>query len=269
MAQTNNSLGLVKTYQINNASYNKKSSIKVVDPITRKTTNSGFKKIRMEFNGIEGSYASRELLLGFSDNTSDGFDYGYDAEVTLHDNDLSLDLNGVDYGIQAYAELTPDKVIKLNHNSSGANRFVINITELENIEVDQAIYLIDNTTGDYIDLSSGSGYEFESSQGNFTDRFQIAFQNPSVVLSANKLAYNTKNMYFHTHTNTFYAKALNTTVKKLILVNLNGQKVLELNNVSHDTLEAGINLNHMAANAYAVMLQTDNKEILTKKFVIN
>ncbi|KJD36885.1 hypothetical protein PW52_00010 [Tamlana sedimentorum] len=264
IAQENSILGHVNMSLVENTVTSKST-------IVKKNTSSGFQKIRVEFRGLEGVYIRRELLLGFSEKTTDEYDYGYDATVIkTYQDDLNLDLNGVNMSIQAYCQLTNDKLIKFNHYSSGDHTFAIKVIELENIDEDQQIFIKDNQTGQHFDLSSGEAYEFVSSKGSFTERFELAFQVESTTtLNTNEVAYNSKNMYFQNPTNTFYAKQLKTMVKKLVLVNLQGQKVLELNNVSQDTLEAGISLNNMSPNTYAVMLQTDNQEVLTKKFVIN
>lgn len=262
-AQSKSAMGNVET------TFEENTALPITN-IVRKTTNSGFKKIRIEFRGLEGALIRRELLLGFSEKTSDEYDYGYDAAVvTTYQDDLNLDLNGTNMSIQAYCQLSNDKLVKFNHYSSGNNKFSIKIIELENIGEEQNIFIKDSHTGELFDLSKGEGYEFISSKGTFKERFEMVFQEEATTLTTNEVAYNAKNMYFQNPTNTFYAKQLKTMVKKLVLVNLQGQKVLELNNISQDTLEAGISLNNMSPNTYAMILQTDNQEILTKKFVIN
>ncbi|MCB4797991.1 hypothetical protein [Neotamlana laminarinivorans] len=253
---------------VNNSELEKTSSNK--STIIRRTTSSGFQKIRIEFLGLEGASIRRELLLGFSDATTDGYDYGYDAAVMrTYDDDLNLDLNGTNMSIQAYCALSEDKVIKFNHYSSGENTFSIKVIELENIEEGQSIYIQDAYTGKLFDLASGEAYEFVSSQGAFTDRFQMAFQEETSVLSSTEVAYNSKNMFYQNSTNTFYAKSLKNGVKKLVLFNLQGQKVLEYSNLSSSELNSGINFNSIPVNAYAVVLQTETNEIVKKKIIVN
>lgn len=266
-AQLNNDIGSVKTYRMSNELFNKTTSSESSSVII-KTTNSGFKKIRIEFNGVEGSLARRELLLGFSENTTDGHDYGYDSESTLYADDLALNLNGKNYGIQAYSQLTAEKVVKLNHQASGNHRFVINITELENIEEEQDIFLIDKMANVYFDLSKGDGYEFYSNKGIFSDRFEIVFQEEPNILNVNNTDFNRKNMYLQSDTNTLFVKQLNGGASKLTVINLQGQKVLELNNVTQNILEAGISFNNFLSNIYLVFLQTKDHGVLTKKIVV-
>lgn len=102
---------------------------------TPPSEENSIQKIRLEFNSITGPQAKRELLLGFSEQTSDAYDYGYDAESDdTNNNDLNLDLDGKNMNLQAYGEITDDKVVSLNFRSSGDNAFEIKITEEVNLD---------------------------------------------------------------------------------------------------------------------------------------
>ncbi|GAA4803733.1 LamG-like jellyroll fold domain-containing protein [Litoribaculum gwangyangense] len=234
------------------------------------TSNGDMKKIRLELNSTSGPATRRELLLGFSDYTSDAFDYGYDAKCTdSNNNDLNLDLNGQNMNIQAYGEITNDKIVPLNFKSSGDNAFEIRITEMENIDENQEIYLKDNLTDAYFDLRTGEPYGFTSTQGKFNERFEIVFQSQSQVLSIEEALASENYMYYQNTTNTFYVKKLNSEVKNLALINMRGQRILELEDVTTTNLENGIRFENMSTGAYVVCLRTENNEVLTKKIIIN
>lgn len=228
------------------------------------------RRIRLEFNSVSGPETRRELLLGFSPNTTDDFDYGYDAEnVDINNNDIHLDLDGLDMNIQAYADITEDKVVPLNFKSSGSNSFEIKISEFENIDDDQEIYLKDNLTGMYFDLRQSTAYSFSSDQGVFNNRFEIVFQSEQQSLSAEEASFDENFIYYQMQSNTFYAKKLNSDIKKLALVNMRGQTILEYDNVSKETLQNGLKFNNISTGAYVVCLRTDSNEVLTKKIIAN
>ncbi|ULC59917.1 choice-of-anchor D domain-containing protein [Flaviramulus sp. BrNp1-15] len=227
-------------------------------------------KIRLEFSSISGPETRRELLLGFSDYTTDAFDYGYDARCTeSNNNDLNLSLEGGNYNMQAYSAITSDKVVPLNFKSSGNNSFEIKITELEDVDEHQEIYLRDNLTGMYFDLTQDTGYSFTSEQGKFNERFEVVFQNESQSLSTEEVLAGDNFMYYQNPSKTFYAKQLTTEVKNLMLINMRGQSVLELDNVSRTSLESGIRFDNIATGTYVVCLKTETNQVLTKKIVIN
>jgi hypothetical protein len=171
--------------------------------------------------------------------------------------------------MQAYSEITDDKEVPLNFKSSGNNGFEIRITELENIAEDQEIYLKDNLTGTYFNLREDMAYSFTSEQGKFNERFAIVFQSQSQVLSTEETIATENYMYFQNQTNTFYVKKLNSEVKNLALINMRGQTILELENVSMEALNNGIKFDNMSTGAYVVCLRTEMNEVLTKKVIIN
>ena len=227
-------------------------------------------KIRLEFNSVSGPETRRELLLGFSETTTDGFDYGYDAECDeSNNNDFNLSLEGKNMNMQAYSPITDDKVIPLNFKSSGANSFEIRMTETENLDENQEVYLRDHLTGDYFELTTKEVYSFSSEQGKFNNRFEIVFQNEATTLSTEEATVTENYIYYQNKTNTLFAKKLNGGVKKLALINMRGQTVLEVENVPAESLENGFKFNNISTGAYVVCLRTEMNEVITKKIIFN
>lgn len=227
-------------------------------------------KIRLEFTSVVGPKTKREVLLGFSDITSDGYDYGYDAPCDeASNNDFNLNLEGKNMNMQAYAAITNDKVIPLNFKSSGNNTFEIKATEFENLDDNQEIYLRDNVTGTYFDLKQNTAYQFSSTQGKFNTRFEIVFQSASALLSTESSQIAENFIYYQNTTNTLFGKKLNTAIDKLAIVNMRGQTVLEFNNVSQGTLNNGVKLANVASGAYVAWFKAKTGQVITKKIVVN
>ena len=228
------------------------------------------KKFRLEFNSVSGPATRRELLLGFSPLTSDAYNYGYDAEnVNINNNDLHLSLEGKDMNIQAYSDIVADKVVPLNFKSSGNNTFEIKITEMENIDDSQAIYLKDNFTDTYFDLTKNTAYQFASNQGKFNERFEIVFQSQAQTLSIEESQATENFIYYKNSDHKLIAKKLNASVSRIALVNMLGQTVLEFNDMSQEELRNGLSLSNLSTGPYVVYLRTDANEVLTKKIIVN
>ncbi|SHJ19733.1 Por secretion system C-terminal sorting domain-containing protein, partial [Algibacter luteus] len=119
------------------------------------------------------------------------------------------------------------------------------------------------------DLRQDAAYSFSSAQGIFNDRFEIVFQSEQQSLSTEETLATDNFMYYQHNTNTFYAKKLNAEVKNLALINMRGQRIMELQNVSKTSLENGIRFDTMATGTYIVCLRTESGEVLNKKIVIN
>ena len=232
--------------------------------------DDSMKKLRLEFNSVTGPASKRELLLGFSEYTTDGFDYGYDAKCEeCSNNDLNLELDGLSMNIQAYAAITDDKAVALNFKSSGDYTFEIKLTEQVSLDSDQAVYLRDNLTGTYFDLTQESAYRFTSTQGIFNKRFEIVFQDEQQSLSNQEVFVDENFVYYQNNTKTFYAKKLSSDVTKLALVNMRGQIVFEQSNVSANELDNGIQFSNLETGAYVVWLRTDADNVVNKKIIIN
>ena len=227
-------------------------------------------KLRLEFNSVVGPKTKREVLLGFSEATTDGYDYGYDAMCDeTSNNDFNLNLEGKNMIMQAYSPITNDKVISLNFNSSGNNTFEIKATEFENLDTTQEIFLRDNVTGTYFDLKQDAAYRFSSAQGKFNTRFEIVFQSEAKSLSTEASQISENFIYFQNTTNTLLGKKLNTAIDKLAIVNMRGQTVLEFNNVSQATLNNGLKLSNVASGAYVAWFKAKTGQVITKKIVVN
>lgn len=233
-------------------------------------TESDMQKIRLEFNAVTGPKTRRELLLGFSDYTSDEFDYAYDAECAeSNNNDLNLNLEGKNMNIQAYSPISADKVVPLNFKSSGDNTFEIKIIESEGIKEGQKIFIKDNLTGDYFDLTADVAYSFSSNQGKFNTRFEIVFQSEQQALDIEESLVTENHIYYQNKNNTLFVKKLNSRVSKLLLVNMRGQISLQMDNVPMAALKNGMQFFNMSTGAYLVQLRTEDNEVLTEKIVVN
>ncbi|MCF7566944.1 T9SS type A sorting domain-containing protein [Sabulilitoribacter arenilitoris] len=256
----------------NGSSFFKNESTKKQNKNTSVNNNEAneFKKIRLELNSVSGPATRRELLLGFSETTTDGFDYGYEAECTdTNKNDFNLNFEGKNMNIQAYADITSDKVVSLNFKSSGSNTFEIKMTESEGIDASQEIYLRDNLTGEYFDLRDNTAYNFSSEQGKFNKRFEIVFQSEQKSLSIEEDKHDANFVYYQNNTNTLFAKKLSSPVSRLAVINMKGQIVMELTDVPQATLNKGLRLSNMSTGTYIVCMRTEDHQVITKKFIFN
>ena len=102
----------------------------------------------------------------------------------------------------------------------------------------------------------------------FNKRFEIVFQNEDNVLGTDEEVFSTNNIYYQITTKTLFVKKLNKSVDKISVLNMRGQTVFELQDVSAEQLENGMKLNNIATGAYVVCLRTDTNELLTKKIIV-
>lgn len=231
-----------------------------------KVLTDEIKTIRLEFTCIDGPRFRKELLLGFSNKTTDGFDEGYEAVTTAsNSNDIGSLLDGKMMDIQAFSDITNDKVVDLVIRSSKyLNRFNLKITQMENIDDSQPIYLYDNDTGAYFDLRQPDGCSFNTMSGEYINRLKITFKKVDYTLNTNTPNIDSILVY---HQDRLYIKNLNMTTN-ITLINMLGQRVLNLNDVSSDEQNNGIDVGELSNGAYILQLNT-KYGVITKKIIIN
>ncbi|MFD2543114.1 LamG-like jellyroll fold domain-containing protein [Lacinutrix gracilariae] len=225
-------------------------------------------KLRLEFNALDGQATRRELLLGFSNITTDAYDYGYEAKNTDNNHDdLNLMLDGEYMTIQSYAEITDDKVVPLALKTSGNNSYSIKLTETINMAEDQEVYLRDNLANVYYNLRQDTAYTFTSTAGVFNDRFEIVFS--SQTLSTEEVAVNNNTViYYNNNSSLLYVKGLQTEGSKVNVTNMLGQNVFAKTNVSNTTLENGLPIHTLATGIYIVSIKTEDHQTIEKKIVV-
>ncbi|WP_298893159.1 LamG-like jellyroll fold domain-containing protein [uncultured Psychroserpens sp.] len=226
-------------------------------------------KVRLEFSSVDGPATRRELLLGFSNFTSDDYDYGYDAKnVDENEDDLNLIFENQFMTMQAYSAISDDKIVPLSLMASGSYNYKIKATQFENFEEEQAIYLKDNLTGTYFDLKSDLAYEFSSDEGEFNNRFEIVFQSEQESLSTNDDDYQYNLIYFNNDSDKLFAKGLQTDVDQLMFLNILGQSVRAYKNLTAQELDNGIEVSNLSTGTYVVYLKMGSR-VETKKIIIN
>ncbi|WP_397363925.1 LamG-like jellyroll fold domain-containing protein [Olleya sp. R77988] len=234
---------------------------------TEQNTTNVFQKIRLEFK--TGNDKGRQLLLGFSPNTTDDFDYGYDAKV--HEttaNDLTMPLNNDQTVIQAFTSITPDKVIDLNFIADGSTSYIIKAIEFENLDNTQEVYLRDNQTGTYHDLTTNQDYSFTSNAGAFNDRFDIVFQSEAAILGVDDFNSDNVSIYFINTQDLLFVKGLEQEVKLVTLYNALGQEVFKTVSVTNSQLKNGLQISNLSSGLYIISIKTENNQTIDKKIII-
>ena len=225
-----------------------------------------FQMIRIQFT--TSNDLSRELVLGFSDSTSDDFDYGYDANViTFNENDLTTILDDKKYAIQAFSPIHDDKEVDLALNSSANLSYTISMTDIENIDDSQDIYLWDAQEGIYHDLRTGD-YNFTALAGEDTTRFKIVFK-AQETLSINDEELNAVLIYVNNTDDKLYIKELKSNAKTLNIVNILGQNVMEYKTLNQQQLNNGLSTATLSTGVYIINLELENGAAIAKKVIIN
>jgi len=138
-------------------------------------------RIWLDLTTNQGGF--NQLLIGFLDEATDGFDNGYDALKLEGGNPIGF-YSVIDedkFIIQGLGSFSNDKTVSLGFNSQVAPRtFTINIDQVEGRLKDVEIYLFDKELNETHNLKESS-YQFEQiNTGEFPNRFTLSFTNTAL-----------------------------------------------------------------------------------------
>ena len=226
--------------------------------------DNSMQKVYLKFNADNGF--SREIVVGFSDFTSEGFDYSYDGKMSdLQVDDFYTILEGHPMITQGYSPITIDKEVSLTYKSSTQQICEISAFNFEGLDAEQNVYLRDNYENTYTDIKNQS-YSFVSESGLFTDRFDIVFKLDSTLSNPE---FGLENILVYSNNKRLYVKGLDEEVRVFSVINMLGQEVLKINSVNANTLASGVQTSSFSAGVYIVDIMLENSTKFTKKVIIN
>ena len=124
-------------------------------------------RIWLDITSEEGG-AFNQILVGFFNEASSGFDRGYDGVKFNGGNYISFysQIGDDRYAIQGLGSYSSDKQITLGFDTYIVQTFKISISRIEGILKTEEVYLVDNELGIVHDLKA-SDYEFEITETGF------------------------------------------------------------------------------------------------------
>ena len=215
------------------------------------------------------SNLSREIAVGFSGFTSKGFDYGYDGKMfDAKTEDMYTMWNDQKMITQAYPAINSKTVVPLEFNITGELSYAISIKDMENFQKGQKVYLRDNTTGMYFDLTEDR-YKFNADPQTIDGRFDIVFEKEDTKPTKGQTIEEDVVIYYNSQQDLLYVKGLLGSAKDVILYNTAGQKTQSYGELSEQTLEQGIRINNISSGIYMVSLQTQTNQTINKKIIVD
>ncbi len=154
-------------------SKNKKTAIKEKD------------RIWLNLNSSVGG-ASNQILIGFFNKATDGFDRAYDGEnITAGWVSLYSKIEDKKYAIQGLSDFNTDKRVPLGFDTyidDASVTYKISIDHLEGALKENDVYLVDNELNITHDLKQ-SEYNFAvTGEGNYSERFTLQFTNSTLAI---------------------------------------------------------------------------------------
>ncbi|MBT3799750.1 MAG: hypothetical protein HOG05_01220 [Bacteroidetes bacterium] len=120
-----------------------------------------------------------EILVGFTNEATEGFDNMYDAHKLKGNAFLALYsyIDGLDkeYAIQGRPYVVGRDVVKLGIDANTSGHYQFKLNRKENIPVGLKVYLIDKLTDTKVLLDELTDFDIHLASATYTDRFELVF----------------------------------------------------------------------------------------------
>ena len=208
-----------------------------------------------------------QQLIGYFDETTLGFDWGYDGKVNLSNNYVSFySLAGDEkYKIQARPTFSTTDIVPLGYFSAVAGEFTISIDKVEGIlsAESTSVYLEDKVLNIIHDLKQ-SPYIFTTVFGRYEDRFvlrysDIALSNPDfeTLNSSITVATNLGELIVNSHIE---------MIREVTVYDILGRQLFEAKSINNNNFITS-NIS-MSQQALIVKIKLENGIIVTRKIIL-
>ena len=219
--------------------------------------------IRLYFDDPAGG--RRYLLLAVRPGTSTGFDWGYDAPAReeIYHGDMFFAIDSADYMIQAIDHIQRDLRIPLHVilTEDGTVRF--GVERLNNLPTGTELYIEDVLTGQSHRIDPNRAYEVTLPEGNYFDRFFLAFR-PSDELKQENIVTENIRIYYGAG----YIRIENPEhlpIHRILLFDMSGKNIMDKKvNSDHTHIRIKVSL---PAGVYPVEIRSDDRYMFAKILV--
>ena len=227
---------------------------------------------RVWLNANNSGVGSSQILIAFTDNATDGVDWGYDSKKLVSNADFvfgsSIELENEPFVIQSLNKdvLETEKEISLTLFTKHSGVSYIELAETENFDSNVIVYLKDYATGKIQDLSTGPFSVYLNANENYDSRFALVFKNEAA--GPNSVSDNIKSAYVsgYEYDGTLFIKSPKEGLKFIRIVNMNGSVIETISLNGGNNSE--INVSHLSPGLYVAQVSTNSGSNKTVKFII-
>ncbi|MEM6721704.1 MAG: lamin tail domain-containing protein [Bacteroidota bacterium] len=217
-------------------------------------------RIWLNMTNADGAFS--QILIGFLEDATLQKDRLYDGIRLNGFNYLrfySKDATHT-YGIQGRPTFTDTDIVPLGYDSAVLGSLTISIDQLEGIlnTADVDVYLKDLDLNITHNLKQAP-YTFITTDGSFSDRFQLQFINNILSVADETLAENALAVYLNTNKELEIKQRTRTVINRVDVYSMMGQRIASVTDMNQK-----VSLRAHASGVYIVVIDTE-KGTLTKK----
>ncbi|MDI1255401.1 MAG: T9SS sorting signal type C domain-containing protein [Flavobacterium sp.] len=226
--------------------------------------NTATDKNRIWLNLNNATEGLNQTLIGYVDGATNDLDVQFDGKlIETEKSSLYNIINGEQYVIQGKAlPFSATDVVPLGFKAIEAGDYTIAMDHFDGLFADgQDIFLKDNLTGITHNIKENP-YTFTSTEGTFSDRFAVVYQNTTLgienpTLDANSIVVYTKN-------NVLSINAGATVMQNVSVFDVSGRLLYTNNNVNASTTAISINV---AQQVLVVQITSTEHKTVSKKVI--
>lgn len=133
-------------------------------------------KIRLGFTSSNNIH--RQILVTEDSNTTEGVDFGYDAEnFENHTEDMYWMIENRKFLIQGTNAINETTILPLGLHTDTNGNNIISIEDLINVPEDLEIVILDKQTNTYYNIKETSSVSIHLTAGEYLNRFELIFEN--------------------------------------------------------------------------------------------
>lgn len=226
------------------------------------TKLTGIEKSRIWLNMSHENEIFKQILIGYAEGATDGFDPAFDGEVFNANKELSFYSrnDGKNWSIQGKAlPFKENAVIELGYSTLVAGDFQVSIDQVDGVFENQSVFLEDKKEKIWHNLKEAA-YHFTTETGTYNERFQLRFTDANLHYDNNELAHDDYvTIYQHQEKVNIAASA---EIQSTKIYNLLGQLILE-----DETKTNHLVLDHFKPQNQILVLRVtvDQDKVITRK----
>jgi len=207
-----------------------------------------------------------QMMLGYHENATDGYDKGYDTKLFMDSNVyISTLLGEMPLTIQSKSlPFELEDVVKVKLSLETAGEYTIALSKFDGVfETDQPVYLFDKSNSLYHNLKESS-FTFFSESGEISNRFELRFQNETLSIENPDLIEN-DSLVLYQNNNRLNLKSSENQISEIVLFDITGRKIIEFKEVNN--LEFVIDRIAPTKQYYLLKIKLANNTTVIKKTI--
>ncbi|PZR13638.1 MAG: hypothetical protein DI539_19285 [Flavobacterium psychrophilum] len=212
---------------------------------------------------VTSEHIFSQVLIGYTNQTTEEFDLGYDGEFILDGKTTLYSFAGTKkLAIQALPEFEDNDIVTLGFKTETAGTFTFALDHKDGVFAQgQSIYIIDAVSNTVHDITE-AGYTFTSEAGTFDNRFKVVYNESTAGIETP--VQDKKDVIVFSNNHTVHLQS-SEEIASVAIYDLTGRMIFAQDNINNTSFtSAYIN----ATAPVIVKLAMNNGTIVSKKIVV-